>query len=132
MASDYPCQSCGYHPGRLTGPTAVETSRARISDLEDARDRIETGMVEALRAYHEYDGNAAEGGNIFAEAVEALLPPSMRVGIRDDADPPPGWERYTITDEDGRQYQSLRVRRIEPITVTVQEAWTMHDRKGER
>ena len=46
--------------------------------------------------------------------------------IPDDANPPPGWSRYTITDEDGSQHESLHVRRDEPQTLTVQEAWSQH------
>lgn len=48
--------------------------------------------------------------------------------IPDDAEPPPGWERYTITDDDGCPHTSLHVRRSGPETVTVQEAWAEYRR----
>ena len=51
----------------------------------------------------------------------------VRDEIPDDADPPPGWERYTVTDDDGCSGESLHVRRVGPDTVTVQEAWRQHN-----
>lgn len=46
--------------------------------------------------------------------------------IPDDAPPPPGWERYQFSDEDGCPHESLHVRRIGPRTVTVQQAWEIY------
>lgn len=43
----------------------------------------------------------------------------------DDAEPPPGWERYQVTDEDGCPYTALQVRRVK-TKATVQEAWAEH------
>lgn len=48
--------------------------------------------------------------------------------IPDGADPPPGWTRYTITDDDGAQHESLHVRRKGGgEVITVQEAWAEYN-----
>lgn len=88
------------------------------------------GLDRALR--NDEDGEepsevaAFKAGARAAKSIEAQPPAEP---IPDDADPPPGWSRYTITDEEGCQHTSFHVRRDEPSIVTVQEAWAIHRRE---
>jgi hypothetical protein len=65
---------------------------------------------------------------IDAERVEDLPRDPPPAPIPDAADPPPGWTRYQITDEDGCQHESFLVRRKDGgVPLTVQGAWAQHN-----
>lgn len=129
---DTPCPWCRckiyklYHDGACPVRALLEAHRTRLVSIQDRKRHLEAANEAGygLGSYANIFAHGAEYGERYQAAHPKLAP--LLEPIPDDAPPPPGWERYTITDEEGCFHESLHVRRAGPTTFTVQDAWSIY------